>query len=117
MTEKACHEASAHILERQRRPVEELQHMNVGPDLEERHGKTEGRVHQGLQIGRREVVGEQVSRDYSRHLGAGLAAKTRQERRRQRRELLGQVEAPIRGDALEKGRAQVGCGTATGSAH
>ena len=52
VVEKLGHEARSYILERQGRPVEELQHMDVGLQLHEWYRKVQCRFHQDVQFGR-----------------------------------------------------------------
>ena len=71
-------ELHRHVLEGQRRAVEELQHQTVGPDLDERaHGRMAeggiGLAHQAFELGLRDLAADERRQDAQRKLRIGKA--------------------------------------------
>ena len=97
-----------HVLEGERRAVEELQHEQVVADLDERAdgGMAEGGVgflHRAVEDGGGNLAVDEPAEHGLGHVGVGSAGETRDLIGRERRPALGHVEPAVPGEAGEHG--------------
>ena len=94
--------ASAHVLEGPRRPVEELEHPRAVRDLDERNREVERVPHERMEVLGGDFVAQQVLADNRRDLDDIGRPDGVQARGRQRFKPLRKIQSPVRRGPREK---------------
>ena len=105
-SDQARHEPGAHILERESRPVEQLEHTDAIGQLDQRHRKVE-RSNECVHRRIAELVLEQMPDQHLGDIRERRAPEPLPQLLSERIEALRHVESAIRRQTLEQGRAEI----------